>query len=98
MARFAAVLLTGAMAAQPATAVVSSIWVEVGDAGQLTSAAQVPAGSGALTTITGELSFGDVDVYEIFVTGGGDFSVTAVGESPLFLNPQLYLFASQGLG
>ncbi len=98
MARFAAVLLTVAMAAQPATAVASSIWAEVGDAGQLTSTAQVPVGSGPLTTITGELSFFDVDVFEIVVTGGGNFSATASGASPLFLNPELFLFDSQGLG
>jgi hypothetical protein len=94
-----AIVLIGGTLMLPSAAFASTIWAEVGDAGQLLATAQVPAGSGALTTITGALSFVDVDMYQIFVTGGGTFSALAQGtSSPLFLNAELFLFDSQGHG
>jgi len=73
-------------------------WTEMGDAGLLPATAQIPIGTGALNSIAGTISFGDVDMYEIFVTGGGTFSASAQGAFPLFLDPQLYLFSAAGLG
>lgn len=92
------VLMISATVLVPTAAFTSTIWTEIGDAGQLLLTAQVPAGSGSLTTINGALSFGDVDIYKIFVTGGGTFSALAQGASPSFLDPELFLFDSQGIG
>ena len=81
------------------SAALAQSWTEVGDAGDLPITAQTPIGSGALTTINGGLAFQNVDMYEIFITGGGTFSAIGVtGGPPLFLNPQLYLFDSEGRG
>jgi hypothetical protein len=91
-------LVTLMAAGTPAVGIASPIWTEVVDAGQLLATAQVPAGAGALTAINGDLSFGDVDLYEISLTGGGDFSALAQGAFPLFLNAQLYLFNAEGIG
>jgi hypothetical protein len=72
---------------------------EVGDAGKLPCTAQIAAGTGSLTTITGAIAFGDVDMYQIFVTGGGTFSASAGGESPGYaLDPVLFLFDANGRG
>lgn len=94
----AIVFVTGATFMLPPATFASTVWTELGDAGQLRATAQAPAGSGALTAISGELSFGDVDMYRIFVTGGGTFSALAQGAFPLFLNAELFLFNSLGQG
>ena len=73
-------------------------WTEPGDAADLPANAQIPIGTGPLTQIIGNLNFGNVDMFEIAVTGGGTFSATATGSAPLFLNPQLYLFDAAGRG
>jgi hypothetical protein len=73
-------------------------WPEIGDAGALPEVAQRPAGAGPLQTITGDFTFGDPDMYEIYVTGNGTFSALAQGAAPLFLDPQLYLFDEHGHG
>jgi hypothetical protein len=76
----------------------AQVWPEAGDAGKLPATAQRPAGAGPLLSITGDVTFGDPDMYEIYVTGNGAFSALAQGASPLFLDPQLYLFDAQGRG
>lgn len=73
-------------------------WAEPVDAPSLPAAAQLPVGSGALDLITGTIDFGDVDMFEIHVTGGGTFSAFAYGAPPLYLDPTLCLFDSHGVG
>ena len=92
------VFLAAAMLTVPRAAVAVTIWAETEDAGQALTTAQVPSGSGPLTTITGALSFTDVDVYQIYITGGGTFSAVAIPTDILFLDPELFLFDAQGFG
>lgn len=74
-------------------------WDEVGDAGELPGNAQVPMGSGPLTTVRGQLGFNNVDMFEILITGGGTFSATGQGTPPFYSpNTLLILFDSQGRG
>jgi hypothetical protein len=55
-------------------------WTEVEDAGDLPGTAQNITKIGPLEFITGSLaSPTDVDMYAIFITGGGSFSATTVG-------------------
>jgi hypothetical protein len=89
-------ILGGLLAIAPSTH--ASSWTEIGDAGSLPATAQIPTGTGVLDSIVGTIDYGDVDVYQIRVTGGGTFSAAAVGAYPLFLDPQLYLFDSTGRG
>lgn len=68
-----------------------------GDAGDLPASAQVVSGSGALGSIIGEIAEdNDVDMYQIFITGGGIFSATTVGGSSI--DTRLFLFDENGLG
>jgi pre-peptidase/PEP-CTERM motif-containing protein len=86
-----------AMVLAIATAANAQIWNEQGDAGALPATAQTPTGNGALTTISGNNSGGDVDMFEIQVNGGTDFSATTEGGGTTF-DTQLFLFDSNGLG
>ena len=93
----AAVLLA---AASPAAA---DIWIEVGDAGQLPSTAQVPLpqspSTGTLDTIFG--TFGtptDVDMYKIMIDNPASFSATTLNQSNVLLDTKLYLFNAGGMG
>ena len=73
-------------------------WTEVDDAGELPSTAQSTAGDGPLEFITGSLeSPTDVDMYVIFITGGGNFSATTVGWT-MDVDTQLTLFDASGSG
>ncbi|WP_435017712.1 DVUA0089 family protein [Tundrisphaera sp. TA3] len=78
----------------------ATFWVEAGDAGQLPNAAQVVLGdSSPLTGISGSLSStGDRDMYLIYITGGGTFSATTVGQPGTLLDTQLFLFNAAGRG
>jgi hypothetical protein len=89
-------ILLALLVFEPSTHAAS--WTEIGDAGSVPGTAQIPTGVGALDTILGTIGFGDVDMYQIFVTGGGTFSAAASGAFPGFLDPQLYLFDSTGRG
>jgi hypothetical protein len=75
----------------------AQVWTEVGDAGPLPATAQTPAGSGALTTITGMLAFdADVDMYCIDVTDPANFNATL--SCVVIQSTDLYLFDSTGKG
>jgi len=80
------------------SAALGQTWSEGSDAGDLPHTAQVPTGVGDLITIEGVLDFGNVDMYQIHLTGGGTFSALAQGLFPSYVNPQLFLFDAQGLG
>lgn len=72
-------------------------WIEVGDAGSLPLTAQEPTGDGPLASICGNMDFtGDVDMYKICLTGGGNFSATVSREDGF--DAQLFLFDSSGKG
>ena len=80
-------------------------WMEVGDAGDLPATAQVPTGSGALTSISGSIpstSATDADMYRLHISAPSTFSATTVGTigaSGLQLqNSQLFLFNAARLG
>jgi hypothetical protein len=82
----------GVLLAAPAMAQ----WVEQGDAGDLPATAQVPTGTGPLTTITGDLPAGDVDMYCISITDPTMLNAeTCSGTS---FDTQLFLFRADGLG
>jgi len=70
---------------------------EIGDAGSLLFNAYLTNANGPLTSISGTLALNDIDVYMIFVTGGGTFSATTV-ESGITFDSQLFLFNSAGIG
>lgn len=73
---------------------VYGIWTEIGDAGDLPGTAQVPIGSGPLTTIMGTLPGDyDADMYEIYIVDPAGFSAYASG-----YDPQLFLFDASGMG
>jgi len=73
-------------------------WAEVEDAGDLPETAQNITHNGPLEFIVGYLdSPTDVDMYAIFITGGGDFSATTVGWT-IDVDTQLSLFDSTGIG
>jgi len=73
-------------------------WIEVDDAGQLPSTAEITTGDGLLEFITGFLENPtDVDMYAIFITGSGPFSATTVGWTT-GVDTQLTLFDSSGYG
>ena len=89
-----AALLAGAPAARAET-----IWMEVGDAGQLPATAQVPMVPGALTGISGTITnAGDADMYLINITNPAAFSATTVGQPGTLFDTQLFLFRTTGFG
>jgi len=102
--RIAKVLaLTLAMGLAPGAGAIP--WTEVGDAGDLPATAQVPTGSGALTSISGSIpstSATDADMYRIHISTPSTFSATTVGTVGLpgtqLQNSQLFLFNAAGLG
>jgi hypothetical protein len=67
-----------------------------GDAGELPGTAQVVAGSGPLTSITGVHDFDDTDMYEIEVANPGVFRATVSSDTDF--DTQLFLFDEEGLG
>lgn len=72
-------------------------WQETGDAGSLPATAQQVIGMGTLDSITGTIADDlDVDMFAIFLTGGGTFSATTVGLSAF--DTKLFLFDSTGNG
>jgi PEP-CTERM motif-containing protein len=76
-------------------------WAEVGDAGDLPGTAQVTAGAGALTSITGSVplnSSTDADMYRLHISVPGAFSATTVGTIGTLVDTQLFLFDLAGLG
>lgn len=77
-----------------------TIYTEVGDAGELPATAQTTTdASQAFDEIKGTLSptTGDsVDMYKIYVTGGGNFSAETVGGAAF--DTELFLFDSSGKG
>lgn len=84
----------GVLLAAPAMAQ----WNEQGDAGDLPATAQIPIGSGALTTISGSAtSGGDVDMYCIGVTDPAAFTANTCGASAAW-DTQLFLFRADGVG
>lgn len=88
----------------PVSSATATPWAEVGDAGQLPSTAQVPAGSGALTSISGSIgppstiSLTDADMYEIQISDPATFSATTVGTGGTLSDTQLFLFDAGGFG
>lgn len=92
-------LFSGSLAAllllTPAAMAVT--WNEVGNAGQLPGTAQEVIGTDPLTVINGTISTpNDVDLYKIFINGGGTFSAEIV--SGTIDDPQMFLFDSTGRG
>jgi hypothetical protein len=72
-------------------------WTEQGDAGDLPGTAQVVAGSGPLTSISGSLAgSSDGDLYVIHICTPGSFSATTVGGATW--DTQLWLFHTDGRG
>jgi len=70
-------------------------WNEAGDAGDLPGSAQVTTGNDTLDVIFGDISHNsDVDMYRIYIDGGGTFSAFTL--SPF--DPQLFLFDAAGMG
>lgn len=103
MKRRMVVLLALAIVAALAFASTASAipWTEIGDAGNLPATAQVTAGSGPLTSISGvigPLSFTDADLYRIHIPVSGAFSATTVGTGGTLIDTQLFLFDLAGLG
>lgn len=87
---------TAALAAVPDRAA-TQVWNEVGDAGDLPATAQIPAGSGALTTITGSLlPNGDADLFLIQIDDPLVFEATTCPTTAV--DTQLWLFATSGDG
>jgi hypothetical protein len=80
-------------------------WMEVGEAGDLPATAQVPAGSGELTSISGSIlliSAMDADMYRLHIPVPGAFSATTFGTvgptGTQLLDSQLFLFDAAGFG
>ncbi len=72
------------------------VWTEQGDAGDLPGTAQVPTGTGALTTINGDLPAGDADMYCITIDTPSTLDIqTCVGTT---FDTQLFLFRNDGVG
>lgn len=87
-------LFTLALLANPAHAV---DWIEIGDAGQLVSTAQMPTGDeGRLRNIYGTLSTNnDVDMYKLYISNPTTFSA-AVNSTSGNLDSLLVLFNQGG--
>lgn len=72
-------------------------WSEVGEAGELPGTAQMPAGSGPLTTITGTLNAGgDADMYLVNIPVPANFLAKTWPSTAL--DTQLWLFDLAGNG
>lgn len=77
-----------------------TIYTEVGDAGELPTTAQTTTNTnqtfneikGTLSPTTGD----SVDMFKIFITGGGDFSAQTIGGAAF--DTELFLFDSAGKG
>lgn len=78
----------------------ASTFIETGDAGLLTSTANLtPISSGSpLGVILGTLSEDDADVFAILLTGGTLFTATTASNVTSFFDTTLFLFNSAGLG
>lgn len=72
-------------------------WAEAGDAGQLPAGAQVTMGVGMLSTITGELTASDADMYAIMITDSNLFFAQSHSNSTT-IDTQMWLFNSAGMG
>jgi hypothetical protein len=82
-----------------ASAASAQTWAEIDDAGDLPDAAQVLIGTGPISAITGTISSPtDVDLFQIFLTGGRTFSATTVVPTGTLANTQLFLFDADGIG
>lgn len=81
-----------------------SVWLEVGDAGDLTGTAQVTAGQGALTGISGHLDYDintglySVDLYQIYISNAAQFTALTAGGNNDVSDPALWLFDATGHG
>ena len=97
-ASIVAILVLAALVTALSTGIaLASTWTEVGDAGDLPSSAHVPLGSGALTSIFGDIeATADIDMYRICLPGGGTFSAGVTRDTGQ--DAQLFLFDDQGLG
>ncbi len=76
-------------------------WSEVGDAGLLPSGAQIAAGNGTLSAITGALlpdGDEDVDMYRIFISDPANFSASTDNAGTALGDTTLYLFNLDGSG
>lgn len=71
-------------------------WVEQGDAGDLPATAQIPIGTGALTSIRGTCTTGDVDMYCISVDDPATFAATTC--NLVSWDTQLFVFDQAGAG
>ncbi|MFO1076959.1 MAG: DVUA0089 family protein [Planctomycetota bacterium] len=89
------VMLSSCLLLCAAQALPAQNWVEVGDAGQLPTLAQVPAGGGMLLTINGSLA-GDADMYLIRIDNPALFDASTVGGAGF--DTQLFLFRTDGQG
>ncbi|MBY0308400.1 MAG: pre-peptidase C-terminal domain-containing protein [Phycisphaerales bacterium] len=65
-------------------------------AGDTLATANIPAGTGDLSSIDGFFSANDVDIYKIAICDSGNFSATTVGGTTA--DTQLFLFDSSGMG
>jgi hypothetical protein len=72
------------------------IWTEIGDAGDYTTNAQVTAGIGALTRITGSCPQGDHDMYLISITNASLFRAAIT--APAGNDTLMGLFDTNGMG
>lgn len=90
-------LLVGLVALGLTTTALAQTWSEVGEAGELPGTAQVPAGSGPLTAITGTLNAGgDADMYLVDIPVPANFLAKTW---PLtVVDTQLWLFDLAGNG
>lgn len=79
-----------------ATAANAQVWSEVGDAGELAGTAQVVTGSGPLSTILGNLSDSDVDMYQIRIDDPSLF--IAQHTNTFNFDSQMWLFNMDGTG
>ena len=81
-------------------------FIEIGDAGNLPSSANMTDGVGSLTTILGNLSAPDpfdavmdVDMFGIYISDPTAFTASTVGAPGFYVDdPQLFLFTSAGIG
>ena len=88
-------LLVIAMAASAISAN-AFVWNESGDAGETLATAQLTAGNGPLTAISGSFLTEDADLFCIRVMDWRAFSATTVGGSNQ--DTQLFLFTRAGMG
>jgi hypothetical protein len=92
------VYFAGALAlASLSQATRAQVWAETGDAGNTPANAQAPLGAGALLTITGATTAGDIDFYRIRIVDEAMFNATTVGAGTL-ADTQLFLFNETAFG